>query len=54
MEMKQIKEICHKHTCEKCPLYDQDYWDCLIEMSPIEWDLDEIERRVENYGKKEN
>lgn len=54
MEMKEIKYICQLHMCGYCPFYDQDDMLCLIEMSPIEWDLEEIERRLKNYGKEES
>lgn len=61
MEMKKIWQICKNHTCDNCPFYKNseiiapegpiDVSGCLIEMSPVQWDLVEINRRLRKYGK---
>lgn len=52
MEMEEIKYICQIHMCGYCPFWDKDCMLCTIETTPIEWDLEEIERRLKNYGKE--
>lgn len=53
MELDQIKQICKTHDCGCCPLTDKDGF-CMLEDPIYEWDLEEIKRRLEDYGKKEN
>lgn len=54
MEMERIIDFCKDHKCGKCPLYDQDYWECVVRTIPLEWDIEDIERRLENYGKEKS
>lgn len=55
MELDQIKNICDENImCHKCPLFDDDYYQCMLVSSPANWELEEIERRLKNYGEKEN
>ena len=54
MKLIDIKDVCFKNQCICCPLYVEDESECILEHAPITWDLGEIERRLENYGKEEN
>ena len=53
MELIKLKDVCFQNQCITCPLYD-DECECMLEHCPIKWDLEEIERRLKNYGKEEN
>lgn len=53
MELINIKDVCFQNKCITCPLYDDEECECMLEDCPIKWDLEEIERRLKNYGKKE-
>jgi hypothetical protein len=53
MEIEEIKFMCNIHMCGYCPLYDEEEYECMLDHCPNNWDLEEIERRLENYGKKE-
>lgn len=64
MELKKIRDICWKTDCIGCPFYDvstiispegpYESNECLFHNIPQQWNVKEIERRLENYGKKEN
>lgn len=55
MELDQICKICNDNVvCQMCSLYDTDNFRCTLYFNPNNWDIEEIKRRLENYGKKEN
>lgn len=53
MELEEITNICREHECINCPIYEYELEECIVEHIPSTWDLEEIERRLKNYGKKE-
>ena len=55
MELDQIKKICKESNCKGECIFNEGPYKCYLEDSPNNWDLEEIERRLKNYGKeKEN
>lgn len=54
MEIEKITTICREHECINCPLYIAELCECIVEHIPQAWDVKEIERRLKNYGEKEN
>ena len=53
MEIEKIVNICLKNECINCPIYEDELEECMLEHIPLTWDLEEIERRLKNYGEKE-
>lgn len=53
--LQKIVETCKDHQwCRDCILVGADGM-CLMDLNPLHWDWEEIERRVKNLaGKKEN
>lgn len=54
MELKEILDVCKEHECIDCPFYLKELCECSFEHIPQAWDSEEIERRLKNYGEKEN
>ena len=54
MEIEKIATICRENECINCPLFHYELDDCILEEIPSRWDYEEIERRLKNYGEKEN
>lgn len=65
MELKKIRDICwNKKDCIDCPLYEVSIFiapegpveteECLLHNIPQQWNVKEIERRLENYGKEKS
>lgn len=50
MKMEKIRQICNNLICNTCPFYDYHEFECLVKKIPMEWDIDEIKRRLEKYG----
>lgn len=47
--MSQVRDTCHAQMCcYECPLYRDD---CLIVKMPFRWDVQEIEKRINEYIK---
>lgn len=54
MELKDIVNVCKENECINCPFYLEELCECSFEHIPQAWDIEGIERRYYNYGKKEN
>lgn len=54
MEIDKIVNVCKETECDNCPLFYYELDNCILdEEVPCRWDLEEIERRMKNYGEKE-
>lgn len=63
MDLNMIRIMCWKNDCVDCPFYDSstiigpegpfEIDECLFHNIPQQWNVKEIERRLEDYGKKE-
>lgn len=48
LELEQIKNICDDNViCHECPLFNDDYFKCILYLNPNNLDLEEIKRRLE-------
>ena len=60
MEIKDIIKFCDDMTCDDCPFnkylpeVEFEETECYFETLPCWWNENEIERRLKNYGEKEN
>ena len=61
MDLKRIHELCIEKMCIRCPLFKYEgaklsnkACDCLLLDVPANWDVEEIERRLDNYGKEKS
>lgn len=57
MELEKVLEVCnYNEICvDKCIYFDHEHYRCIFDTGlPFEWDMKEIKRRYDKYGKEEN
>ena len=44
--LEKIKSICERHLCCNCPFFDYEETECIVNITPLEWDVEEIIKRM--------
>lgn len=54
LTLKKIRKFCIERSCDNCPLSKiVTSFDCIFELAPSLWDIDEIEQLVKETKEKE-